>query len=169
MRGYIYMSQEGNKQNIIRFDNAQELMDYIGVSRATLYRRMNAYNMKSSKRSFTQNELDSLKEQPERQVKQSENKINTDMIQNALRANEKLLNEIKQNYDTQIQQKEKELSYKQLEIDKQAKQIETSDKQISELHTLLDQQQKLSAQLKLQLEEVSESKKSFWARIFRGK
>lgn len=163
------MSQEGNKQNIIRFDNAQELMDYIGVSRATLYRRMNAYNMKSSKRSFTQNELDSLKEQPERQVKQSENKINTDMIQNALRANEKLLNEIKQNYDTQIQQKEKELSYKQLEIDKQAKQIETSDKQISELHTLLDQQQKLSAQLKLQLEEVSESKKSFWARIFRGK
>lgn len=163
------MSQEGNKQNIIRFDNAQELMDYIGVSRATLYRRMNAYNMKSSKRSFTQNELDSLKEQPERQVKQSENKINTDMIQNSLRANEKLLNEIKQNYDTQIQQKEKELSYKQLEIDKQAKQIETSDKQISELHTLLDQQQKLSAQLKLQLEEVSESKKSFWARIFRGK
>ena len=41
------MSQEENKQNIIRFDNAQELMDYIGVSRATLYRRMNAYNMKS--------------------------------------------------------------------------------------------------------------------------
>ena len=108
------MSQEENKQNIIRFDNAQELMDYIGVSRATLYRRMNAYNMKSSKRSFTQDELDSLKEQPERQ----------------------------------------------------AKQIETSDKQISELHTLLDQQQKLSAQLKLQLEEVSESKKGFWNRIF---
>ena len=166
MRGYIYMSQEENKQNIIRFDNAQELMDYIGVSRATLYRRMNAYNMKSSKRSFTQDELDSLKEQPERQVKQSESKLNNDMIQNTLRANENLLNELKQNYDTQIQQKDKELSYKQLEIDKQAKQIETSDKQISELHTLLDQQQKLSAQLKLQLEEVSESKKGFWNRIF---
>lgn len=166
MRGYIYMSQEENKQNIIRFDNAQELMDYIGVSRATLYRRMNAYNIKSSKRSFTQDELDSLKEQPERQVKQTENKINNDMIQNALRANENLLNELKQNYDTQIQQKDKELSYKQLEIDKQAKQIETSDKQISELHKLLDQQQKLSAQLKLQLEEVSESKKGFWNRIF---
>jgi len=99
-------------------------------------------------------------------VKQSESKLNNDMIQNALRANENLLNELKQNYDTQIQQKEQELSYKQLEIDKQAKQIETSDKQISELHTLLDQQQKLSAQLKLQLEEVSESKKGFWARLF---
>lgn len=163
------MSQEEHKQDVIRFDNAQELMDYIGVSRATLYRRMNAYNMKSSKRSFTKDELDSLKEQPERQVKQSENKINADMIQNALRANENLLNEIKHNYDTQIQQKDKELSYKQLEIDKQSKQIETSDKQISELHTLLDQQQKLSAQLKLQLEEVSESKKGFWARLFGGK
>ena len=163
------MTQDDNKQNTIRFENAQELMDYIGVSRATLYRRMNACNMKSSKRLFTQDELDYLKEQPERKVKQTENKINNDMIQNALRANENLLNEIKQNYDTQIQQKDKELSYKQLEIDKQAKQIETSDKQISELHTLLDQQQKLSAQLKLQLEEVSESKKGFWARIFGGK
>lgn len=102
-------------------------------------------------------------------MKQSESKQNNDMIQNALRANENLLNELKQNYDTQIQQKDKELSYKELEIDKQAKQIETSDKQISELHTLLDQQQKLSAQLKLQLEEVSESKKGFWARLFGRK
>ena len=168
MRGYIYMSQEKNKQNIIRFDNAQELMDYIGVSRATLYRRMNAYNMKSNKRSFNVDELESLKEQPERQVKQSESKINNDMIQKSLRANENLLNELKQNYDNQIQQKDKELLYKQLEIDKQAKQIETSDKQISELHTLLDQQQKLSAQLKLQLEEVNESKKGFWAKLFKN-
>lgn len=162
------MSQDEKIQNMIRFDNAQELMDYIGVSRATLYRRMNAYNMKSSKRSFTQEELESLKEQPERQLKQSESKQNTDMIQNALRANESLLRELKQSYDTQIKQKDKELSYKQSEIDKQAKQIETSDKQISELHTLLDQQQKLSAQLKLQLEEVNESKKGFWARLFKN-
>lgn len=162
------MSQDDKIQNTMRFDNAQELMDYIGVSRATLYRRMNAYNMKSSKRSFTQEELESLKEQPERQLKQSENKQNTDMIQNALRANEILLRELKQSYDTQIKQKDKELSYKQSEIDKQAKQIETSDKQISELHTLLDQQQKLSAQLKLQLEEVNESKKGFWARLFKN-
>lgn len=168
MRGYIFMSQDDKIQNTMRFDNAQELMDYIGVSRATLYRRMNAYNMKSSKRSFTQEELESLKEQPERQLKQSENKQNTDMIQNALRANEILLRELKQSYDTQIKQKDKELSYKQSEIDKQAKQIETSDKQISELHTLLDQQQKLSAQLKLQLEEVNESKKGFWARLFKN-
>lgn len=168
MRGYIFMSQDEKIQNMIRFDNAQELMDYIGVSRATLYRRMNAYNMKSSKRSFTQEELESLKEQPERQLKQSESKQNTDMIQNALRANESLLRELKQSYDTQIKQKDKELSYKQSEIDKQAKQIETSDKQISELHTLLDQQQKLSAQLKLQLEEVNESKKGFWARLFKN-
>lgn len=162
------MSQDENIQNMIRFDNAQELMDYIGVSRATLYRRMNAYNMKSSKRSFTQEELESLKEQPERQLKQSESKQNTDMIQNALRANEILLRELKQSYDTQIQQKDNELLYKQSEIDKQAKQIETSDKQISELHTLLNQQQKLSAQLKLQLEEVNESKKGFWARLFKN-
>jgi len=168
MRGYIFMSQDEKIQNMIRFDNAQELMDYIGVSRATLYRRMNAYNMKSSKRSFTQEELEYLKEQPERQLKQSESKQNTDMIQNALRANESLLRELKQSYDTQIKQKDKELSYKQSEIDKQAKQIETSDKQISELHTLLDQQQKLSAQLKLQLEEVNESKKGFWARLFKN-
>lgn len=160
------MSQDEKIQNMIRFDNAQELMDYIGVSRATLYRRMNAYNMKSSKRSFTQEELEYLKEQPERQLKQSESKQNTAMIQNALRANESLLRELKQSYDTQIQQKDKELLYKQSEIDKQAKQIETSDKQISELHTLLDQQQKLSAQLKLQLEEVNESKKGFWSRLF---
>ena len=54
------MTQEDNKQNTIRFENAQELMDYIGVSRATLYRRMNAYNMKSSKRLFTQDELELL-------------------------------------------------------------------------------------------------------------
>lgn len=161
------MSQEKNKQNIIRFDNAQELMDYISVSRATLYRRMNAYNMKSNKRSFTVDELESLKEQPDRKVKQSESEINTNMIQNALIANKNILNYLKQSYDTQIQQKDKDLSYKQLEIDKQSKQIETSDKQISELHTLLDQQQKLSAQLKLQLEEVNESKKGFWAKILK--
>lgn len=160
------MSQEKNKHNFTHFDNAQELMDYIGVSRATLYRRMRAYNMKSNKRTFNEDELNSLKEQPERKLKQSENKLNADMVQKALRFNEILLNELKQNYDTQIQQKDKELLYKQLEIDKQSKQIETSDKQISELHTLLDQQQKLSAQLKLQLEEVNESKKGFWARLF---
>lgn len=160
------MSQDENKQNIIHFDNAQELMDYIGVSRATLYRRMNAYNMKSNKRSFTIDELDSLKQQPERQVKQSESKQNNDIIQSALRANDILLEELKQSYDTQIQQKDKELLNKQLELDKQTKQIDTSNKQIEELHTLLDQQQKLSAQLKLQLEEVSESKKGFWARLF---
>ena len=87
------MTQEDNKQNTIRFENAQELMDYIGVSRATLYRRLEAYKMKSSKRVFTQDELELLKQQPEKDTKQKNTYPNTEMFKEVLRSNETILNE----------------------------------------------------------------------------
>lgn len=162
------MTQENNKQNTIRFENAQELMDYIGVSRATLYRRLEAYKMKSSKRVFTQDELELLKQQPEKDTKQKNTDPNTEMFKEVLRSNETILNDLKQSYETVIQNKDKELMYKDSQIEQQQIQLDTKDKQIEELHTLIDQQQKLSAQLKLELEEVREPR-GFWSRLFGGK
>lgn len=159
------MTQEDNKQNTIRFENAQELMDYIGVSRATLYRRLEAYKMKSSKRVFTQDELELLKQQPEKEAKQNNTDPNTEIFKDMLRSNETILNELKQSYETIIQNKEKELIYKDSRLEHQQIQLDTKDKQIEELHTLIDQQQKLSAQLKLELEEVTEPR-GFWSRVF---
>lgn len=159
------MTQEDNKQNAVRFENAQELMDYIGVSRATLYRRLEAYEMKSSRRVFTQDELELLKQQPEKEAKQKNTDPNTEIFKNVLRSNDTILNELKQSYETIIQNKDKELMYKDSRIEQQQIQLDTKDKQIEELHTLIDQQQKLSAQLKLELEEVTEPR-GFWSRLF---
>ena len=97
------MTQEDNKQNTIRFENAQELMDYIGVSRATLYRRLEAYKMKSSKRIFTQDELELLKQQPEKEAKQKNTDPNTEIFKDISRSNDTILNELKQSYETIIQ------------------------------------------------------------------
>lgn len=159
------MTQEDNKQNAIRFENAQDLMDYIGVSRATLYRRLEAYKMKSSKRVFNQDELELLKQQPEKEAKQKNTDPNTEIFKDVLRSNETILNELKQSYETTIQNKDKDLMYKDSRIEQQQIQLDTKDKQIEELHTLIDQQQKLSAQLKLELEEVTEPR-GFWSRLF---
>ena len=72
---------------------------------------------------------------------------------------------MKQSYKTIIQNKDKELIYKDSRLEQQQIQLDTKDKQIEELHTLIDQQQKLSAQLKLELEEVTEPR-GFWSRLF---
>lgn len=161
------MNQQNETQETIQFKNVQEILNKLNISRATFYRRANALGMQSNKRFFTLSELEKLKERSFSESKQNKTSQNNEMFRDVLRDRDNYLDEIKHSYDLIIQSKDKALSDKQSELDKQSIQLEEAKQDKNDLKKLLDQQQKLSLQLKIELSETQEKpKRGFWARLF---
>lgn len=136
------------------FNSATELIKYLGISRPTFYKRAKRLDISTTKSDYSDDELKAL-------LKPLLRKDNSD---NTNKTNDKAVNLLSE-----------QLANVNETVNEQREQLKKKDKQISELHTLLDQQQRLALDLQKQLSapledtdlrDNIETKKSFWHRLF---
>jgi len=136
------------------FNSATELIKYLGISRPTFYKRAKRLNISTTKSDYSDDELRAL-------LKPLIRKDNSD---NTNKTNDKAVNLLSE-----------QLANVNETVNEQREQLKKKDEQITELHNLLDQQQRLALDLQKQLSapledtDLSDSiepKKSFWTRLF---
>jgi ATP-dependent Lon protease len=139
-----------------KFRTTTDLINFLGIGRPTFYRRAKKLGIETNKQSYSDEEIKLLSQRST--VKQDFKSIKQEEINN--------------NYSVAIITEQIRNSNRIIE--QQAKQLDIKDKQISELHNLLDQQQKLTLVLQSRLDNKNQElldlketpKKGFWRRLF---
>ncbi|MDM7642582.1 DUF536 domain-containing protein [Leuconostoc citreum] len=139
-----------------KFRTTTDLINFLGIGRPTFYRRAKKLGIETNKQSYSDEEIKLLSQRFT--VKQDFKSIKQEEINN--------------NYSVAIITEQIRNSNRIIE--QQAKQLDIKDKQISELHNLLDQQQKLTPVLQSRLDNKNQElldlketpKKGFWRRLF---
>ncbi|MQR27504.1 DUF536 domain-containing protein [Leuconostoc mesenteroides] len=139
-----------------KFRTTTDLINFLGIGRPTFYRRAKKLGIETNKQSYSDEEIKLLSQRST--VKKDFKSIKQE--------------EISSNYSVAIITEQIRNSNRIIE--QQVKQLDIKDKQISELHNLLDQQQKLTLDLQSRLDNKNQElldlketpKKGFWRRLF---
>lgn len=137
----------------LEFDSASALIKYLNVSRPTAYRRAKEYNISLSKGTYSEQDIEQLRQPISNRPKVKTSESDVKMLKQQLETANKT-------------------------IETQQRQLEIKDEQIQNANSLANQAQLLQKDLQNKLGELNnrlensveqpeiEPKKGFWSRLF---
>lgn len=136
----------------MEFKTASELIRYLDIPRPTLYRRAKKLDISLTKGTYTEDELEALKQPLPNRPDNSQDKVDVSALQQQLAT-------LRETVETQKQQLD--VKDKQIEQANQA----TLAAQIlqKDVQNRLDE---INNRLEITMEQVQKPKQGFWARLF---